>query len=333
METSGHSSSARKLAILSKIGRSRVTAPMLVDALAAEGIMASLRTVQRDLQELAPLYSLVSDNKKPKGWSCDSSSTLLDKMDLTTAITFLMVEKYLVPMLPNSMRSIIAVYVERAKKLLVEQNLRNRRLWHQKIVLMPEGGILRSSETNSAQELETLYQSLLHEKCVRLTYCSFKHPEKKRYYIHPYGIVIRKGRSYLLGCFEGHEDIRTLLIQRITDCHATQLDANIPSDFDLQQFIDDEGMDVHIDTLRTPITLRLWVDSTLKQLLEETPISDEQTFEVSEGDFILTANVNDTADLRFWLMSVCDRATVLEPPILRNYMKSTLAIAAQYYTD
>ncbi|EJS1625564.1 WYL domain-containing protein [Vibrio cholerae] len=322
-------STVRKLAILAKMSRQPVTAPQLKEQLAAENINASLRTIQRDLVDLAEQFNLVDDGSKPKGWYSDpKQSTSFATFDLTTAITFIMVEKYLYSMLPSPMQESLKGYIQRAKAYLVENNLRNQRLWDQKIIAMAKGFQLLPSPHVSQQNMEVLYQAVLQEKCLRLDHQTIHQEKPTRYDFHPYGVVIRGERSYLVGRFDGQRQTVKLLTQRISNPTISKLNAQVPSDFNLEHYINsgqlDEPRQPQERGLTKPIAVKLWIDGVLKKLLEETPLSADQKFKDYHGDYLVTAEVYDTLEFRSWLLSMCNRAVLLEPLQLKQEIRDIL---------
>ncbi|CAM4150647.1 helix-turn-helix transcriptional regulator [Vibrio agarivorans] len=331
MNSNSNPSSVRKLAILSKLSRHPVTAPELMEQLSTENINASLRTIQRDLIELSELFSLVNDGSKPKGWYCENPEGLpFSKMDLTTAVTFIMVEKYLYPMLTKSMQHSLDSYILMSKAFLVEQNLRKERLWNHKIVAINSGFQLLPLYRN-CDDLEVLYQAVLQEKCLRLDHQSISRSNSKRYDFHPYGVVIRGERTYLIGHFDGRQQTVKLLTQRITNPVLSNLTSQIPSDFNLSDFIDSGQLEEQATQSNEMIMIKLWIDDVLKRLLEETPLSLCQEFDNDTGGYIVTAQVTDTIGFRGWLLSMCNRATVLEPLYLREHIEQTLMAAVGHY--
>ncbi|MEZ8141860.1 helix-turn-helix transcriptional regulator [Enterovibrio sp. FF113] len=331
-------STVRKLAILAKMSRQPVTAPDLQAQLAAENIHASLRTIQRDLADLALPFNLVDDGSKPKGWYCDSHQTgLFATFDLTTAVTFLMVEKYLYAMLPKAMQETLTGYIEKAKAYLVEKNLRNQRRWDQKIITMARGFQLIPSPHTSQENLEVIYQAVLQEKCLRLEHQSIQQSKPTRYDFHPYGVVIRGERSYLIGHFDGKTNTVKLLTQRISNPKISQLNAEVPEGFDLEHYIHSGQLDEQRVTSKgsaaesKPIKVTLWIDGVLKTLLEETPLSINQQFSVYHGDYLVTAEVFDTLEFRSWLLSMCNRAVLLEPLHLKQEIRDILHNAVADY--
>ncbi|HFC9439599.1 TPA: WYL domain-containing protein [Vibrio cholerae] len=68
-------------------------------------------------------------------------------------------------------------------------------------------------------------------------------------------------------------------------------------------------------------------------MLDETPLCEDQSIESKDNDFVVYASVDDTDELRHWLLSVCNHATVLEPLALREEIIQTLRDSLSWYED
>ncbi|KAF7275493.1 hypothetical protein GWI33_011662, partial [Rhynchophorus ferrugineus] len=69
----------------------------LQEQLAREGIDISLRTVQRDLNQIAERFPIESNGATPQGWrwKADAPIQSLPHMNSSQAVTFMMVEEHL----------------------------------------------------------------------------------------------------------------------------------------------------------------------------------------------------------------------------------------------
>ena len=79
------------------------------------GYEATLRTIQRDLQELSRLFPIVSDERsQPFGWSWekDAESYESPAMDPIQALTFSLAAQYLEPLMPKANFKRIETYFD-----------------------------------------------------------------------------------------------------------------------------------------------------------------------------------------------------------------------------
>ncbi len=77
----------------------------LQESLVREGIDISLRTIQRDLNQIAQRFPIESSKTSPQGWRwrADAPIQSLPHMTSSQAVTFMMVEEHLKHLLPPSL--------------------------------------------------------------------------------------------------------------------------------------------------------------------------------------------------------------------------------------
>ena len=99
--------------------------------------------------------------------------------------------------------------------------------------------------------------------------------------------------------------------------------------FDLNEFAATQG---HFGPA-VPIQLKARICDQLAQILEESPISAQQTLSPkdSSGYRILVADVLDTWQLRWWILGEAERIEILGPPELRENIVSSLNSASELY--
>jgi hypothetical protein len=83
-------------------------------------IETTLRTVQRDLNDLSRTFPLESDNNSPAGWNWRKDAPAFDipNMDPVTALTFKLAEKHIARMMPHGMMNALKPYIKVADELL-----------------------------------------------------------------------------------------------------------------------------------------------------------------------------------------------------------------------
>lgn len=325
-------SGLRKLTVLAKLSRHRkISAPEVQQQLLDEGEQVSLRTVQRDLVELASKFPICGDESKPIGWHIKKDAELtLPDYDLTTAITFVMADNYLSNLLPPAMRERLNPYIRTAKQFLRTESKNPASQWPKKVVVHTKGQPLHPPYI-SAETIEAIYSSLLSEKCLQITYKSLTTQKERSFIFHPYGIVVRSERSYLVGKYDGYNDIRSLVLSRVLKVKQLKTIADIDYDFSLANYVSNGDMGVMRNEKK--LMIKLWITPVLAEILTETPLSKDQVIKPKEDDFILTASVDDTDELRHWILSMCNHVTVLSPETVRKEIKDTLLTSISYYKD
>jgi len=318
-----------KRAVLIKVPHKRkITAQVIQSNLEAEGKKLSLRSVQRILKSLIQ-YGVVPDKGKPIGWSREQGLNLgLEGMDLSTAITLNLAEKYLEQVFPPSLFSILESHFNSARYYLRYENKTPQGLWPRKVYIHQKGMPFNPPKLD-AETINVIYKAVLEEKCIRLVYRSMSSGKEQRVMFHPYGIVVRGERNYLVGKYEEYNDIRQLSFNRVISAEPSYFPAIIDKDFSLEMFVQQGEMGVTRGAEK--LAMKLWVTPVFSRILNETPLCEGQIIEPKDEDYLVHASVDDTDELRHWLLSVCNHATVLEPLVLRNEIKQTLKDSWSYY--
>lgn len=318
-----------KRAVLAKVPtKGKITAQQIQEKLEAEGKRLSLRTVQRILKSLEK-YGVESDTGKPIGWSREQGLDLgLTKMDLSTAITLNLAEKYLEQAFPTSLLRNLESHFNGARFYLRYENKTPQGLWPRKVYIHQKGMPLLPSKLD-AETITVIYKAVLEEKCIRLVYRSMSSEKDQRVLFHPHGIVVRGERNYLVGKFDGYSDVRQLSFNRVISAESSYFPAIIDEDFSLENYVQqgELGVTRSLDKL----AIKLWVTPVFARILDETPLCEDQSIESKDNDFVVHASVDDTDELRHWLLSVCNHATVLEPLALREEIIQTLQDSLSYY--
>jgi predicted DNA-binding transcriptional regulator YafY len=167
--------------------------------------------------------------------------------------------------------------------------------------------------------------------------------------LHPYGIVLRSPKIYLLAVDDyvlrrrKAEDVTPALFlcARISDAQVSARPNLVPDAFSADSFIEKGGLDGDADDWGLgargfKLVLRIFdgdCDNLLSDL-EEFPLSQDQEIKMEEGtdDFILMARrMRGTHQLIEWIMGRLDRIEVVAPIALRDYIEEQIdAMKARY---
>ena len=253
-------------------------------------------------------------------------------MPVEEACTLLMAEKFLDAALPadfydaslqdlfRTARSALASYDKRPK------HARRQVKGYLKRVAIEQRGQTLVEHGVPYDVLGVISRAILDGKCVDLRYWG-----KKRT-LHPYGIVLKSPKIYLLAIDDHVMSKRRpadlvptqFLCARITDASVSDRQNRVPDDFDADRFIDHTGLDVdshHGSGLPAKgFTLRLRIvdaaSDNLLQDLTEFPLSRKQSLTEEEGTdhYILSApRMRATHQLTEWIVGRLDRVEVLAP--------------------
>jgi predicted DNA-binding transcriptional regulator YafY len=295
-----------------------------------EGYSVTRRTIQRDLHQLARTFPLLCDEHRPAGWCWAPETTLLDlpSMEPSTALTFALVERFLTPLLPRSTFGRIQPYVTQAQRLLAALPSNALGHWPAKVRVIHRGPPLQVPEIDAAI-LDAVTQGLLEGRKLDVTYRSREKGDLIHCELNPLGLVLKGGVGYLVCTFWDYMDARQVVLHRLQHVAVLETPALVPEGFDLDRYIQDGEFSYPVDE---PIRLEAVFSHGAHLHLQDTPLSADQTIaELDHECVLLHASVENTAELRWWLLGFGELVEVLAPTDLREeFHRRAAAMAALY---
>ena len=306
-----------------------ITPQKLRDRLAAHGVKVNLRTIQRNLNDLSRYYPICNNEQKPQGWCWmrDADLTDLPRMDPATALAFRLASLHLAPLLPATLLARFDPYLKAADRALGDSDLTYR--WADKVRMVPNGLALRPP-TDNAEIIATVGEALLRECCFTARYRNRDEAERAFERVHPLALVLRGPALYLLATLDDYEDVRQLRVHRFLSAELLpDQPRRLPENFELDAYIRTGGFEYPEGE---PMALVALFQRGAARHLQETPLSADQRI-VDEDDWRvrLSATVNDTTLLRWWLLGFGSGVEVLEPAALRAEMAETARRMAWRY--
>ena len=299
--------------------------------LGERGYEVSLRTVQRDLKALADVFDIdcLPGEKNETFWRWQSGAKLdIQSLELTDALTLRLIETSLRPLLPASVLKALEPRLQNAAEKLDAVNPRNAVSgWANKVAsVLPMVPFIPPKIDQSV--LETVQDCLLKDFVITCRYRSVAAEKPKELKLHPLGLVQRGPVTYLIATAFHYEEPRPFALHRMSAVKNTYETVKRPKGFSLKQFIDDGGMGFGE---ATPINLVARISPMLARELEETKLSANQKIKPDGDWFRIEATVQDTWQLRWWLLSKAVDLTVLEPAELRSQIREHLNVAMEAY--
>lgn len=284
-----------------------ISTPDLLLKLQDRGYEVDIRTVQRDLNKLSAsgLFPFTSsEDTKPLCWFWPKRAQLLQLPMMTTeeALTFKLVEQFLIPLLPLSVKDQLADYFLMADNALKISPLAN---WVDKVRIIPNNQSLLPAQINS-EVLSVVYEALLKNRRFTAIYRRRGKPqdEIKPYEVSPLGLIFKDSAVYLLATLWDYPDVKQLAMHRFQEATLLDKTVTVPSGFTLDNYIAKGEFDyptVSGQTINITLNIQPWLN---KQLIE-TPLSQNQRITpIDESTFQLQATVKDTRQLRWWLKSL-----------------------------
>lgn len=288
----------------------------LQEILQREGIDISLRTIQRDLNQIAQRFPIESNKTVPQGWRWRADAPLqsLPHMTSSQAVTFMMVEEHLKHLLPPSLIEEMTPWFDLARRSLSTQN--NVRQWINRVRIVPATQPLIPPVVDR-QAQQTIYEGLLQDKQIECIYRARGHlAEEKTYILNPLGLVQKGAIIYLICTRHDKTDVQTFALHRFKA--ATVLDSRAlhPVDFDIDAYIESGALGFRVDYSKPTetIQLKLVMSEGTAQSFYESQLSKDQTITPLEEHIVeISATVPFTSQLVWWLRSFGKKLLRIEP--------------------
>ncbi len=312
------------LCMIPRYGNS-ITVSQIADRLSSSSVeRLSVRTIQRDLEDLSGPFPIVSEQEGHTfhwSWMEDAPRHDIPMMDPQTALTFHLVREHLTPLLPASSLKYLESYFTTAASILSGNNEMPLAQWRDKVRKISRG-LQMEPPSISPGVAEVVYEALLRERCLRISYRPRSEGTAKEYTeLTPLGLVMVDSLIYLVATIGEYTKPLQFLLHRMEE--ATMLDkpANVPEGFSLQGYI--ESGEFSYPVGKETIRLKALFDSDAATYLHETPLPGliSLTDDDEEETVLLEAEVLDSLQLRWWLRGFGDAVEVLEPLELREEFK------------
>jgi predicted DNA-binding transcriptional regulator YafY len=320
--------------------------------LSAQGITVSIRTIQRDMLVLEEVFGdrlgveahrefchrtghdPAGDTDTSNHWFWRKEAPIINFAGLTInqALSLAVMKKYLAPLFPKVTLDELEPLFKEAERTLETHEESTLVEWPKKMAIIQPTQPLLMPEVNP--EIHGIVsEALLAEKQLIIDYRRSDGIEN-RYQLNPLGWVYRNGSTYLIATKAGTEDKRIFVLHRIRYAEQLNDTAMRPNDFDLQKHLDEGhmGFDLTGGGCYQSIKLKAIFDQITANHLSESRLSEDQTIEsLDKNRFMITATVQETEQLFWWLLSFGFRVEVLEPASLREKMANSVKVLAEKY--
>lgn len=313
----------------------KITARELVERLRAEDQIVTKRTVERDLAALSDVFPLASDDRsKPFGWSWQKEAPQfsLPGMSPLQAMVLTLAHTHLNSLLPAHLLEPLGPYFAQADNTLRHTfGKRGLANWNQRVAVVHPTQPLLAPKTND-NVLAVVHAAVAQARQVALCYHSRSAAMTLSYRVHPLGLIYRGTLGYLVCTIGDYTDPRLLALHRITSVHLLDEAANGPKGFNLQAYAH-SGVLGFMDN--GPIKLVLRMQGPAAEHLYDTPLSEDQVIVNDErkGWLRIAATVDDTSQLRWWLLGFGDQAHVLAPGSLAAALSTDFRSAIALYSQ
>lgn len=326
------------------------TTKQLEELLKRQGFNFVKETVQRDVNKLCVAFrgaidkesyeafyartgvSMEGDKSQHVFWTAESKPFSLANLSVNQALSLSLLQKFLTPLMPQSTLDDLEVFFDEAAATLANLSENSLSQWPKKIAIVnPTQPLLTPSI--DADIHATITEALLSDQQLQLRYRRSDGVEND-YQVNPLGLVLRSGCCYLVATKTATHEKRIFALHRILQAKTLESEVVRPDDCDLQHFIDQGHMGFDLTGAGSYglIRLKAIFDPITANHLSESRLSEDQVIKkLDDQHFEISATVQESEQLFWWLLSFGFRVEVLEPLHLRKKMADSVKVLAEKY--
>lgn len=291
-----------------------------------KGFSVTSRSLQRDLVALAKYYPIICNDKvRPHRWRfSEDYQGSFAAMDASSAVSTILVNEYLLGIMPAPLLSQLSPQLNRAKSFIQSHSDSTYVNWLEKVKIVQDGKVLMPAQVEP-DIWATVCEAIMSNKALDMAYYSRSKDKVHSGVLHPHGLMVRKSATYVLGAYNDYDNVRQYALHRFISVKLSSSDFRPNPSFSLQCYIDDGESGVKYSD--ESFHLVALIDKGLAKRLEETKLSDTQTILETDSEewFLLRAVIPDDRDTRAWLLSQGARLIVREPVSLRDELLEEVA--------
>jgi predicted DNA-binding transcriptional regulator YafY len=298
--------------------------------LEAEGYTVDLRTVQRDLDRLSSRFNLQSQPGNGRGlqWFFpQGTASQWPAMNTDTALTLLLAEQNLKPLIPKQAAASLASLVNQAKVTLqVQDKTGSRKTWAESVRIVPKGFALQPAPIEP-DVMSSVFDAIGKHRQLKITTRN-----GKEHTVNPLGLVMRGPMLYLVCTYFSYNDIRITALHRLASASVEMADLVVPAGFNLDNALQNNLMSWRLDP-GTPKQFDLTVAQHIASYLEDNRINETQAIKPTrDGNYRVNFTAEDTQELRQWLLGFGAEVIVNKPVAVQKWIRDIAAELLTAYT-
>jgi len=331
-----HDTLARLLELLKALPHQSFATPSeLREQLAERGFEVDVRSVQRDLKTLQASFPLEHNDKgRPHGWKwSEEAAGGIASMSTPEALMLVLVQQHLQAALPASMLEGFEALFARAQQCLNRFNSQSGPAsWPSKVKAVAPG-LPMARPVIDAEVQKNLALALLNDRQIDCSYAPGPSGPDRAYRLHPIGLILRGGSSYLVASDGGTSVAKLFALHRFRSVEVRPDIITLPQGLRLEAALKNGrgqfGVGSHGEAA---LQLRLACDQVIADLLCESPLgSGQRLSDMEDGRVEVQVTIADSWELRWWLLGRGAQVEVLAPTELRAEMVDSIRAAAQRY--
>lgn len=180
--------------------------------------------------------------------------------------------------------------------------------------------------------LDVLYQTIVQQKVVEVTYRSFKAKEANRFYFHVWWLKEFKNRWFAVGVRENQTDVVHLALDRIQAVDPAEAVTYRPNTALVPDAFYHDVIGVTVSRTLRPCTVQIWVATEHAPYVETKPLHhSQQLIDRRDDGIVVTLCVQLNLELEREILGFGEGMLVLAPARLRQRMHQRLGRAVERY--
>jgi proteasome accessory factor B len=184
---------------------------------------------------------------------------------------------------------------------------------------------------DKAEILDALMIGIEDRKFTTIAYQSAQATEPASTCVYPYGLINHRSRLYLVAFAPEHGEVRHYKVDRISEVELQDLRFIRPPSFNLQEHLSGSFGVYQGKGKPVRIRVRFVTPSVVRYIEESRWHPSQQLRRQRDGSLHAEFELDDTEEIKKWILSFGPSAVVLEPQSLRDDMAATLAAMCAAY--
>lgn len=179
--------------------------------------------------------------------------------------------------------------------------------------------------------IKQINDAAVNQKTIDMIYKTMSRGgEENRRKVDPYKVMFFDSTFYLIGLCHLRSEIRMFVLDRIKMMNITDETFEVPSDFDLETYMQSPFKVIH----DKPVKVTIRFDKKAAGYIKEKIWHHSQEIEPQkDGSIVFTAEVAGTEEVRHWVMSWGKSAEIISPDFLRHEISSELRATLRKYGE
>ena len=189
----------------------------------------------------------------------------------------------------------------------------------------------KNENLKGLEYLDVLYQSIIQQRAIKLTYQSFKARQAATFHFHPYLLKEFRNRWFVLGTRKKYEPILTLALDRILDINPSDISYILKEDFNAEEYFKDV-IGVTVDENQKPGKVVLCVSHKHANYVVTKPLHSSQKV-IAKDNYGITIElvVQHNFELEKEMLGLGEGVMVLAPESLKRSITGRLNEAIESY--